>query len=112
MKERWATVLFFLQKRTCIRIMGLKGCVPKELHKDLIQTQKDLEEFSRFQKWFDTELEEAIENVRCGIQTKDESLESAVIKIELYRYLQEQLSKQNQFSFELFAKYKEVKASN
>lgn len=81
-----------------------------ELHNSLIQTQQDLDEFSRFQDWFKDEFEEAIENVRCGIETKEECMESAVIKIELYRYLQEKLSKQNQFSFELFEKFKKLKA--
>lgn len=75
----------------------------------IIQTQENLEEFSRFQKWFKAELNETIENVRYGIQSNEESTESAILKIELYKYLQNKLGKQNEFSFELFEKYKEIK---
>lgn len=89
--------------------MFAKESANMEIHNEIIQSQQDLNEFSGFQKWFKSELSEAIQNVRYGIQTKEESSESAIIKIELYRHLQEKLSKQNEFSFELFGRYKQIK---
>lgn len=74
---------------------------------ELINTQADLDEYKNFQVWFNGVLEESINDVIYGIKEGTEAMKNGQDKIEMFKFIQTNIMKQNDFSLSMFKRYKE-----
>lgn len=76
-----------------------------------IATQADLDEYREFQRWFNSILEDSINDTIYEIKEGTETMQNGNNKTEMLKFIQTQLMKQTEFSLTMFKQYKEKKAN-